>query len=288
MKHQAYGTSLLVTALAVLALSGPARAQNRVPFKGASSGVVTVAGTSPPFVNTRVDGKGDASLLGSFTLSALVVLNGKSGGPPPVGVWVLTAPNGDKLFVTFVGYGIDPTHGGGLFTIVGGTGRFQGAIGSYTQSITFAGTPGSSPSTAYTDVIEGSIYAPGLKQWEPASLRSPPTGDSGGPSGPWRGVADAGYQGAVGSHYAGPTWESASGSKVVGTVLERCTPDPAAIPWLLLEAVSSEGPGIFDQVTFIQRVNTVGGLAPTAPGGVPGEMASVPYTTENCFYQAQD
>jgi hypothetical protein len=100
--------------------------------------------------------------------------------------------------------------------------------------------------------------------------------------------ADAGYQGAVGSHYAGPTWESASGSKVVGTVLERCTPDPAAIPWLLLEAVSSGGPGIFDQVTFIQRVNTVGGLAPTAPGGVPGEMASVPYTTENCFYQAQD
>jgi hypothetical protein len=100
--------------------------------------------------------------------------------------------------------------------------------------------------------------------------------------------ADAGYQGAVGSHYAGPTWESASGSKVVGTVLERCTPDPAAIPWLLLEAVSSGGPGIFDQVTFIQRVNTVGGLAPTAPGGVPGEMASVPYTTEYTFYRAND
>jgi hypothetical protein len=164
MKDRSYGISLLVTALAALALSGPATAQNRMPFKGASSGVVTVTGTSPPFVNTRVDGKGDASLLGSFTLSALVVLNAETGGPPPVGVWVLTAANGDKLFVTFVGYGVDPTHGGGLFTIVGGTGRFQGAMGNYTQAITFASTPGSASSTAYTDVIEGSIYAPGLKQ----------------------------------------------------------------------------------------------------------------------------
>src|SRR5262245_2838145 len=45
--------------------------------------------------------------------------------------------------------------------------------------------------------------------------------------------------GPVGIHYAGPTWESASGSIVVGAVLERCTPDPDAIPWLLLGAVDS-------------------------------------------------
>src|SRR5262245_19034816 len=32
----------------------------------------------------------------------------------------------------------------------------------------------------------------------------------------------------VGIHYPGPTWESASGSKVVGTVLERATPNPNA------------------------------------------------------------
>src|SRR5262245_30058217 len=51
--------------------------------------------------------------------------------------------------------------------------------------------------------------------------------------------ADGGGHGAVGIHYAGPTWESRSGSKVIGTVLERCTPDPDAIPWLLLEAVLS-------------------------------------------------
>ena len=100
--------------------------------------------------------------------------------------------------------------------------------------------------------------------------------------------ADAGFNGVVGTHYGGPTWESASGSKVVGAVLERCTPDPTAIPWLLLAAVSTEGPGIFDGVTYIQRVNTVGGLAPAAPGDFVGDEARVPYTTEYLFYRAHD
>jgi hypothetical protein len=98
--------------------------------------------------------------------------------------------------------------------------------------------------------------------------------------------ADTGYDSAVGLHYAGPTWESGSGSKVVGMVIERCTPDPNAIPWLLLGAVSSEGPGVFDRVTFIQRVNTVGGNAPTVPGGSEGEVARAPYTADYFFYRA--
>ena len=89
----------------------------------------------------------------------------------------------------------------------------------------------------------------------------------------------------VGIHYAGPTWESNSGSKVVGAVLERCTPDPDAIPWLLLRAVSTEGPGIFRRVTYIQRLYTVGGLAPADPGGRVGEEARVPYTAWYFFYR---
>lgn len=97
--------------------------------------------------------------------------------------------------------------------------------------------------------------------------------------------ANAGADGIVGSHYAGPTWESNSGSKVVGAVINRCTPDPNAIPWLSLSGTSSAGPGIFDGVTFIQRVNTVGGLAPSAPGSFVGEEARVPYTTEYIFYR---
>jgi hypothetical protein len=99
--------------------------------------------------------------------------------------------------------------------------------------------------------------------------------------------ADAQGNGAIGTHYAGPTWESNSGSKVVGTVLERCTADATAIDWLLLKAVSTEGPGLFHRVTFIQRVDTVGGKAPAQPGGSPGEVARVPYTADYFFYRAE-
>jgi Protein of unknown function (DUF3455) len=89
----------------------------------------------------------------------------------------------------------------------------------------------------------------------------------------------------VGTHYVGPTWESNSGSYVVGAVLERAFPDPDSIPWLLLKVVESDGPGIFDGVTFIQRVNTLGGIAPAEAGDFVGEEARVPYTAEYYFYR---
>jgi hypothetical protein len=89
----------------------------------------------------------------------------------------------------------------------------------------------------------------------------------------------------VGIHYGGPTWESNSGSKVVAAVIDRCTPDPDAIPWLLLGAVSSEGPGIFRRVTHIQRLFTTGGLAPAEPGDFVGDEARTPYTAWYFFYR---
>jgi hypothetical protein len=100
--------------------------------------------------------------------------------------------------------------------------------------------------------------------------------------------ADPEYHGEVGIHYAGPTWESDGGGKVIGSRLESCAPDPTAIPWLLLQTASTEGPGIFDGVTYIQRVNTAGGLPPTAPGPFIGAEEEVPYSAEYYFYRAQD
>ena len=99
--------------------------------------------------------------------------------------------------------------------------------------------------------------------------------------------ADAQGSAVVGSHYAGPTWESVSGSTVLGAVAKRCTPNSNAIPWLLLDATSSAGPGVLEGVTQIQRVNTVGGVAPSTAGSVVGEIAEVPYTAEYFFYRGQ-
>lgn len=100
--------------------------------------------------------------------------------------------------------------------------------------------------------------------------------------------ADADYQGQIGIHYGGPTWESNSGSRVVAARVPGtgCTPDSSAIPWLLLQTVSTDGPGIFKKVIYIQRVNTAGGLRPAIPGTTVGEEARVPYTAEYYFYRS--
>ena len=98
--------------------------------------------------------------------------------------------------------------------------------------------------------------------------------------------ANDNYQGEIGSHYVGPTWESNSGSKVVAARDAGCPSDPTAIDWLLLHATSNDGPGPFKRVKYIQRVNTVGGKAPVAPGLVVGAVVDIPYTAEYYFYRA--
>ena len=93
---------------------------------------------------------------------------------------------------------------------------------------------------------------------------------------------------AIGKHYAGPTWEGNDGSKVVGGVKERDPgPNASAIPWLLLEAKSTSGTGIFAATKSVQRVATTGGLAPAKACGAANakEMARVPYTATYYFYR---
>jgi len=92
--------------------------------------------------------------------------------------------------------------------------------------------------------------------------------------------------GIVAIHFAGPTWQSNSGSTVVGALPPKAvTVDPNAIPWLRLDAKSPEGPGIFANTTFIQRVNTSGGKAPSADGAFVGQVARVPYTADYFFFR---
>lgn len=94
----------------------------------------------------------------------------------------------------------------------------------------------------------------------------------------------------IGRHYAGPTWESNDGSKVVGEVRARDNgPDPNAIPWLLLSAKLTSGSGVFSQTQSIQRVKTAGGKAP-AEGcnqAQVGKETRVPYTAIYYFYIAR-
>jgi hypothetical protein len=94
--------------------------------------------------------------------------------------------------------------------------------------------------------------------------------------------------GVVTIHFEGPRWQSNSGSIVLGAVAKPpVTVDTNAIPWVLLKAVSTEGPGIFADTTFIQRVHTTGGKAPSVNGTFVGQVARVPYTADYFFYRHQ-
>ena len=91
----------------------------------------------------------------------------------------------------------------------------------------------------------------------------------------------------IGRHYAGPHWESTDGSKIVGTVKERAdAPVGDAIPWLLLAARSVGPEGAFSRVTSIQRVNTVGGVAPATgcSQAAAGTPARINYTADYYFF----
>ena len=91
---------------------------------------------------------------------------------------------------------------------------------------------------------------------------------------------------AANGGFIGPAWQSNSGSEVVGKLPPAAViVNTDAIPWLRLEALSTEGPGIFADTTFIQRVNTTGGKAPSVNGTVIGQVARVPYTADYFFYR---
>ncbi len=90
----------------------------------------------------------------------------------------------------------------------------------------------------------------------------------------------------VAIHYAGPTWQSIrDGSKVVGAVkARRDAPNPQSdIPWLLLQATSTAGPGVFAEVQYIQRLATEGGVAPAGACSA-GQSVSVPYKADYEFW----
>ena len=97
--------------------------------------------------------------------------------------------------------------------------------------------------------------------------------------------ADVCHDRQIGILYEGPTWEADDGSKINGVLLNSCVPFRGAIPWVLLRATPTADPGTLSQVTFIQRINTIGGTAPSEPGAFVGDEARVPYTTEYYFYR---
>jgi len=90
----------------------------------------------------------------------------------------------------------------------------------------------------------------------------------------------------VGTHFGGPTWQSTvDGSAVVGLKVADVAA-PGSIPWLLLRSQANAGSGIFSRIAAVQRLDTVGGVAPTTgcDAAADGQEQLVPYSATYVFY----
>lgn len=88
----------------------------------------------------------------------------------------------------------------------------------------------------------------------------------------------------IGKHYAGPSWSLDDGSLITGDVAAKDPgPDANAIPWLLLKVKSNNGKGLLAKAASIQRIETVGGLAPKGPCK-PGDEVRAPYSATYRFF----
>ncbi|MEP6942365.1 MAG: DUF3455 domain-containing protein [Betaproteobacteria bacterium] len=91
----------------------------------------------------------------------------------------------------------------------------------------------------------------------------------------------------VGKYYAGPTWESMDGSKVTGKQVAVSPSAAGNIPMQLVKAEPAMGSGAMSGVTYIQRMNTKGGVAPSdaCTSANAGAKKTVPYQAEYVFYK---
>ena len=91
----------------------------------------------------------------------------------------------------------------------------------------------------------------------------------------------------IGKYYAGPTWEAMDGSKVTGKQVAVAPAAPGSIPLQLVKAEPTMGAGAMAGITYIQRVNTRGGVAPGKPctAATSGMQEQVPYQADYVFYR---
>ena len=91
----------------------------------------------------------------------------------------------------------------------------------------------------------------------------------------------------VGKYYAGPTWEASDGSKVTGKQVAVAPASPGNISLQLVKAEPAMNKvGAMAGVSFIQRLNTKGGVAPATAcdAAGKGKRQVVAYQADYVFY----
>lgn len=94
------------------------------------------------------------------------------------------------------------------------------------------------------------------------------------------------YLREIGWAFDGPTWKSVDGSKVIGRALAAVPVGAGHLPLQLLRAAGASGQGTMSGVSYIQRLNTRGGGAPSeaCDASRVGHEQRVGYEADYVFY----
>jgi hypothetical protein len=87
----------------------------------------------------------------------------------------------------------------------------------------------------------------------------------------------------VALHSRGPVWVSTVDGSAVNASAVASVARDGAVPELLLKATATRGDGVFDKVSYVQRLRTEGGVAPTGTCTGTGQVG-VPYSATYAFY----
>ncbi|MFJ8027133.1 DUF3455 domain-containing protein [Streptomyces sp. NPDC096311] len=85
-------------------------------------------------------------------------------------------------------------------------------------------------------------------------------------------------------HSRGPVWVSTVDGSAVNAAAIANSPKTGTIPELLLQSTATRGTGVFAGVSYVQRLDTHGGVAPTT-ACTGTDQISVRYSATYAFYK---
>ncbi|GHD58713.1 DUF3455 domain-containing protein [Streptomyces mirabilis] len=88
----------------------------------------------------------------------------------------------------------------------------------------------------------------------------------------------------VALHSRGPVWVSTVDGSAVNAAAIANSPKTGTIPELLLQSTATRGTGVFAGVSYVQRLDTHGGVAPTT-ACTGTDQISVRYSATYAFYK---
>ncbi len=178
--------------------------------------------------------------------------------------------------------------------------RFLASASAVLLGTGCASAPALAPPSVPADLEAPATMAPALRWFARGTQNYTCTARADGTGAEWKLTAPEAtlYAGpeatalAVGTHGAGPSWVATDGSRFVGNAAaakRAPSPEPGAVPWLLVPKKEGDASGTLGGMEYVQRVDTHGGQPPATGCDATsvGATLKVNYSATYIFYRSR-